>query len=335
MGLKNIQYNKILREYDERQIRSRHSLEKKYEKVYQLIPQLHDYDTSIAEQSVACAKLALKGDQEALTKLKSRIQELSQEKEELLAAYSFPKDYLTPDYQCPICKDTGYVGNKKCQCFKQAIVDLIYSQSNVKEAMKRENFDTFSFDCYEKTKIDPTRNLTPYENMRQVVEYCLRFIKNFDTSFENILIYGNTGVGKTFLTNCIAREILNTSHTVIYLTSFQLFEILEKNKFERNNENTEIPEQLDGILNCDLLIIDDLGTEMNNTFISSQLYLCINERYLSRKSTIISTNYSLDDLKNLYSERIFSRLISNYKLLKIVGEDIRLKKTYSDQSNFT
>jgi DNA replication protein DnaC len=122
---------------------------------------------------------------------------------------------------------------------------------------------------------------------------------------------------------------LNRAHTVIYLTSFQLFDILEKNKFGKGNDNFENEEQFYYILNCDLLIIDDLGTELNNSFISSQLYLCMNERHLSQKSTIISTNLSLDDVNVLYSERIFSRITSNYLLLKVVGEDIRLKKAFA------
>lgn len=326
MSLRNFQYNKILREYDARQIENRHSLERKYEIVYQAIPQLHEYDASIAEQSVKSAKLAISGDQEAVSKLKDKIEELSKEKEELLVAHGFPKDYLTPDYKCPICKDTGYVGREKCKCFKQSIVDLLYSQSNIKTAIAQENFQTFSYDYYSKDYIEESTGLSPYDNIRRVVKECLDFLKGFDTTYQNILFYGNTGVGKTFLTNCIARELLNTSHTVIYLTSFQLFDILEKNKFRKGEEDYEVEEQFNGILECDLLIIDDLGTELNNSFISSQLYLCINERYLSKKSTIISTNLSLNELSVTYSERIFSRITSNYKILKIVGEDIRLKK---------
>ncbi|SET60308.1 ATP-binding protein [[Clostridium] polysaccharolyticum] len=326
MGLKNFQYNKILRAYDERQIANRHALEKKQELAYKTIPQLHEFDAEIAEQSVASAKLALSGDPDALKKLKLKIQELSSEKEALLAAHGFPKDYLTPDYTCPMCKDTGYVGKEKCQCFKQAIVDLLYSQSNIRRAIEAENFDTFTFDYYDKNYIEKTTKLSPYDNMKRVVSKCISFIKNFNDSYENLLIYGNPGVGKTFLTNCIARELLNTAHTVIYLTAFQLFSILEKNTFDKSKENFETEEQFQGIMNCDLLIIDDLGTELNSGFISSQLYLIINERYLSRKSTIISTNLSIDDMKRLYNERVFSRITSNYKLLKIVGDDIRLKK---------
>lgn len=333
MGLKNFQYNKILREYDERQLASRHALEKNYEIAYKTIPQLHDFDVSIAEQSVASTKLALKGDTSAVEKLRERINELSMEKEQLLLAHGFPKDYLLPKYYCEKCKDTGYVGREKCQCFKQAIVDLLYNQSNIKKAIAVENFDTFRLDYYSKDYVEETTGLSPYDNIQRVLRECLGFVNHFDEEdyeVRNLLFYGNAGVGKTFMTNCIAHALLNTSHTVIYLTSFQLFDLLEKNKFKNNNEdNYEMVEQFNGIFQCNLLIIDDLGTELNNAFISSQLYLVINERHLSKKSTIISTNLSLEELNNRYSERIQSRITSNYKLLKIVGDDIRQKKAFA------
>lgn len=342
MGLKNFQYNKILREYDNKQLHNKHILDNKYKEIYEKIPALKEIDAVIASNAVAKAKLAIMGDETAIETLKAANRDLMEQKSALLTAHGYPSDYLSLTYSCPDCKDTGYrdqslwgeeerllLSHSKCHCFKQAIVDLLYTQSNIKEAIAKENFSTFSFDFYDKNYVDQTLGLSPYDNMVRVVNTCNHFIKNFDSQFDNILFYGNAGVGKTFLTNCIACELLNTAHTVIYLTSFQLFDILEKHKFSKTEENYEIEEQFQGILDCDLLIMDDLGTELNNSFISSQLYFCINERQLSQKSTIISTNLSLDDLSAQYSERIFSRITSNYTLLKIIGEDIRLKKAFA------
>lgn len=329
MALKNFQYNKILREYDSRQLQNKYDLDQRTAEVYEKIPELKDIDSQIVSGSIADTKLLLMGDESALNKLKEENLDLSMRKVELLCEHGYAPDYLSMRYTCPDCKDTGYIGNQKCHCFKQAIVDLVYSQSNIKKAINMENFNTFTFDYYDNTYVDETTKLTPLANAQKVVNTCRNFIQNFDTTYANILLYGNTGVGKTFLANCIAKELLDTAHTVIYLTAFQLFDILEKNKFGKGEDNYEAENQFDYILDCDLLIIDDLGTELNNTFVTSQLYLCINERHLRQKSTIISTNLSWNDLNTNYSERIFSRITSNYLLLKIIGEDIRLKKAFS------
>lgn len=329
MALRNYQYNTILREYDNRRLQSKYELDRRKEEVYKAIPVLSEIDAKMVEDSIKSAKLSLTGNTEALRHLEERNQLRSKEKQQLLESYGYPKDYLQPKYICNACQDTGYVENSKCHCFKQAIVDLLYSQSNVRDAIKVENFSTFTYKYYSDHYIEETTNLTPYENMKRVVKKAKRFIEEFDEKYENLLIYGNTGVGKTFLSNCIAKELLDKAHTVIYLTSFQLFEILEKYKFNHEDDYENIRNQFDYILDCDLLIIDDIGTELSNSFINSQLYQCINERHLKQKSTIISTNLSFEQLKSNYSERIFSRITSNYILLKIVGEDIRPQVVHS------
>ena len=212
-------------------------------------------------------------------------------------------------------------------CFKQAIADLIYEGSNIKSILERENFSKFSFKYYSDDYIDESIGLSPLSNMQKIVASCKSFIRHFDKKRENLLLLGNTGVGKTFLANCIAKELLDRGYTVIYLTAFRLFDILEKYKFGKEAENTlAAANQFEYILDCDMLIIDDLGTELSNSFTTSQLYLIINERLLRQKSTLISTNLSLDNLNNNYSERIYSRIISNYCIRRIVGEDIRLQK---------
>lgn len=328
--LKNIQYNKILREYDSRQLKNKHDLDLRTEEAYKRIPELKTIDQTIVSNSISQAKLLLSGNDSALETLKDNILDLSMKKVELLLENGFPRDYLMPSYQCEDCKDTGYIGTEKCHCFKQAIVDLIYSQSNIKSAIERENFNSFNFDYYSKDYIDNSTKMTPYQNAQKVVSQCKSFIKDFDNSYKNILLYGNTGLGKTFLLNCIAGSLLETSHTVIYLTAFQLFDLLEKNTFGTDSDKYGQENQLDYILDCDLLIIDDLGTELSNAFVNSRLYLCINERHLRQKSTIISTNFTLDYLSTNYSERIYSRFMSDYMILKLVGDDIRFKKAFSE-----
>ena len=151
------------------------------------------------------------------------------------------------------------------------------------------------------------------------------FVADFDNSFQNLFFYGDTGVGKTFLSHCIAHDLLDSAHCVLYFSSFELFDFLAGSAFSRGSDapNDE------PIFDCDLLIIDDLGTELNNGFINSQLFLCINERILHKKSTIISTNLSLKQLSQAYTERISSRFIESYEYFHIYGEDIRIKKAVS------
>lgn len=329
MGLKNDQYNKILRQYDTKQFKSRHELETRKASLYEQLPMLKTLEDEMITNSVRSAKLAIMGDDDALKRLQQENLELSMRKIELLLEHGYPADYLTPVYECVDCNDTGYIGNEKCHCFKQAIVDLVYSQSNIKNVLERENFSTFSLDYYSQTDVDPLSGLTPFANIKRVLSACKHFIDTFDNSYHNILLYGNTGVGKTFLANCIAKELLDRGHTIIYLTSFQLFSILEKQAFQKNEEGIEADHQLSYILDCDLLIIDDLGTEMSNSFTNTKLFLVINERHLRMKSTIMSTNLPIESIKTNYSERIYSRITSDYMCLKLFGDDIRIQKRFS------
>ena len=203
---------------------------------------------------------------------------------------------------------------------------MLYDQSNLRELIRVENFQNFRLDYYSDR---PERNgaLSPRENMREILGRCRRFIASFDSHpGGNLLISGNTGVGKTYLANCIAGEILKAGKSVIYMSAHQFFSQLADYTFRRGQENADT---LSFLLHCDLLIIDDLGTELNNGFINSQLFLCINERILHRKSTIISTNLSLKQLSQTYTERISSRFIESYEYFHIYGEDIRIKKAVS------
>ena len=330
MALKNFQYNRILQRYEEEQFKNRHLLDERKEKIYKEIPEYREIEEKIVSLSIANAKASLFEDGYDSNRFQQESNALLNQKKQLLKKYAYASDYLDPIYTCKDCKDTGYIETEKCHCFKQSIVNLLYEQGNVGTILNTENFNFFKMEYYDNHTLDKTLGITPYSNMQRVLSECKRFVKNFDTQYSNILLYGNTGVGKTFLANCIAKELLDTAHTVVYLTAFELFDILEKNKFSKSyDEKNEMNDKFQYILHSDLLIIDDLGTELVNSFSVSQVYLCINERHLNQKSTIISTNLSLDDISSVYSERVFSRIISDYQLLKIVGDDIRLKKAFT------
>lgn len=323
MALTNSQYDQIMRTYEEKQRRARLRLEEKKAKIYAAQPALRELDDAIASFSVRQARLLLEGDPGALDTLKDQLSLARAKRARMLAYAGFTPADLEPVYDCPDCRDTGYIDGARCHCLKQAAIDLIYTQSNIKTILETENFDTLTFDYYPDEPVDPSTGRSPLGNARLAVTACQAFIKRFDESFENLFFYGSTGVGKTFLSNCVAKALMDSGHSVLYFTSFQLFNILEESKF---HGDSDAKAQQEDLFACNLLIIDDLGTELTNSFSVSQLFLCLNERLLRRKSTIISSNLDLEKLFCTYSERNFSRIISNYTLLKLTGEDIRLKK---------
>ncbi len=324
MGLKNSQYQTIMREYEQKQVRARDTLSKHYTEVYTRLPQLKSMDESISILSVQYGKRLLGGDDSAIASLKKELAILRKNKEDLMESAGFPADYLELSYECPKCKDTGYIGNQKCRCFKRAVSRLLYEQSNLKEVLQKENFDTFSFCYYSDNFIDSKSDRSSLAIMKAAFATCQDFVRTFEQQHRNLFLYGDVGVGKTFLSNCIAKELMDAGFSVIYYSAPSFFNMLAKSTFHKNDEDAQTV--YDYIFDCDLLIIDDLGTEFTNSFVTSQLFTCINERLLGKKSTVISTNLSLDSLADLYTERSFSRITSNYILLRLIGDDIRIKK---------
>lgn len=324
MPLSNSQYDDIMRDYDKRQLNNRHLLDTRRSEIYQKIPRIQEIDALVASNAVQSARLYLDGDSSAVSSLKENLDALRTEKQHLLLEHEYPADYLEPIYTCRDCRDSGYINGSKCHCFKQAIINTVYAQSNIREILSRENFDTFSYDYYSNEEISATTGLSSRAAAEHAVQECKNFIRDFDRSHGNLLIYGKTGVGKTFLSNCVAKELLEKGCSVIYFTAFQLFDILSKGVFEKDADAIMAHQN---IFDCDLLVIDDLGTELSNAFTTSQLFLCVNERLLRSKSTIISTNLSLNQIMETYSERTFSRLCDAYTLLPLFSRvDIRIQK---------
>ena len=314
-----------MREYDRVRLKHKRELDDRTLEIYEKIPRIKDINDSISTISVETAKKMLLQDISiSKNETKNKIEALSKEKASLLRENGYPSDYLSMRYTCKDCKDTGYIGSSKCHCLKNSIIEILYEQSNIKEVLERENFSSFSFKHFSNTVKDSATGLTALENMHEVVKTCRDYIDNFDKEYKNLYLYGATGVGKTFLTNCIAKELIDNSYSVIYVSSIRLFEILASSTFKKDNASDYV-DLAENILDCDLLIIDDLGTELINSFTASSLFNCINERHLRRKSVIISTNLSLAELRANYSERVFSRIMSNYTLLKIYGDDLRVR----------
>ena len=329
MALNNIQYESIIKGYEQTRDRNRYLLEERRELVYQRVPGYQELDASVASISVAQAKLMLEGDENALASLRASLKNISHQKKQLLSDAGLPEDYLEPIYDCPDCRDTGYtVGEdglkEKCHCFHRQEISLLYEQSNIENMIAKENFSTLSYEYYR------GEDLTRFE---KCVNICHNFVQNFKQDYHNLFFYGTVGTGKSFLSGCIAKELLQNGHSVIYFSSSGLFDTLARYSFDVKSKDTLYNFYKD-LYNCDLVIIDDLGTEVTNSFVTSQLFACLNERHLRKKTTIISTNLSLEELRDRYSDRIFSRITSNYTLCKLTGPDIRMyKKRAANMAN--
>ncbi len=316
MSLTNAQYDWIMHQYERKQQKSRRDAQKRLAYVYDHIPSYRELDDTVAEVSVSQGRKMLSGDPDAMEDLRDRLAELSGRKAQLLEDHGLPADYLEPVYECPDCRDTGYVDGRKCHCFQEAMITLLYEQSNIREMLRSENFDSLSYEYYEGDDL---------ARFKKAVNTCHNFIKNFNSDYHNLFFYGTVGTGKSFLSGCIAKELIESGHSVIYFSATALFDLLSRNSFDPKSRE-ELRTAYADLYQCDLLIVDDLGTELTNQFVTSQLFSLLNERHMGKKATIISTNLSLEELRNRYSERIFSRVTSNYEICKLSGQDIRIYK---------
>ena len=329
--LNNSLYRTIMRDYDRRQATQKHLQDLRIQEIYDKIPEYQDLDQTLVSLCAAEARSRILNPDtdhsNSAARLHTQMTLIKEQQRQLLLSNGFPESYPELQYICPFCKDTGFADNDLCECFRKAAADLIHDQSDIATILAKENFDTFNMDYYPET-IDPRFGISPAENMRVILTECQRYIHEFDHHFSNLFFTGDTGVGKSFLTHCIANELLKASRSVLYLSAFDLIKAFEKHTFGNNEDYEDALYEdtlFDSIMNCDVLIIDDLGTETVNNFTVSQLFLCLNYRQEHRKSTIISTNLPVEAIQDIYSERISSRIISYYDIFLIFGEDIRIK----------
>ncbi|MBR7000585.1 MAG: ATP-binding protein [Lachnospiraceae bacterium] len=332
MGLTNAEYNEILREYDEKQSRDRHELATRREKAYAAIPVLSELDERIASNSVRAATLAIRGDDSAVEDNRRIIEMTISQKAQLLRQAGFPENYLEMQYQCPLCKDTGYTEEGMCACFKQAIINHYYLAPGLKDLLKKEKFSAFNPNYYSDETYDETTGDSYREVAIAAYQKAFSYVEHFADNRRNLLLTGPTGTGKTFLSNCIAGALMEQGYTVLYLSATRLFDIFDNYRFGNAENSNQAMRDYDMVLDCDLLIIDDLGSEIGNAYTISQLFICMEERLLRAKSIVISTNITMDQIRARYSERIASRLFNNYQYIKLMGDDIRVRKLFLEGS---
>jgi len=322
----------LLQEYARNRTQAEYISRDKKEKLYKQYPRLEDIDLELSKISISTAKqLLLNNDASLLTNLNKQIAILKKEKQDILSSIHMTEADLLPQYHCAVCNDTGYVREENtvysimCNCLKQRLYDLEYNKCNMAN-LDKQNFDHFCFDFYS-TECDEAKyksKISPRENMKKIYAIAMHFIENFDSESEkNLLFTGNTGLGKTFLSSCITNEILKKGKTVLYQTASNMLDTIIDYRF---GKSTVSPAMYQNLLNVDLLIIDDLGTESMNQLKFAELFNVLNTRLLQpSQKTIISTNLTLQNLFAKYDERIVSRLVGNYNICYFFGEDIRFK----------
>lgn len=328
--MNNPDLKNLLKIYEQKRLTIQKDYEEKIEAFYNENPNLSKLVDQINQTAISLSKAILLNDSNNVSILQKQLDSLKQEKEQLLHSLKIDDSFWHPNYECKKCNDTGYLvsdNNVMCTCLKQKLIDLQYNKSNISR-LENENFDTFNLNVFSNIADEKkyNSNLSPRENMKQVKDIAIHFIKNFDQPDEkNLLFTGNTGLGKTFLSNCIANEILKSGKTVLYQTAPVLLDAIVDYRFGKTDNFI-----YQNILNADLLIIDDLGTENLNSIKFTELFNVINTRLLNQNNhvtkTIISTNLSLNNLFNTYDERIFSRLAGYYNICRFYGDDLRLQK---------
>ena len=313
-------------EYERKRDRQERDQQIRINKVYQKIPAIKRIEEDILKTGLAMTKYIIGNPnnyKESLEKAKEKIESLKMEKAFLMTESNIPADYMEIQHECINCKDTGYLDNgSQCNCLKQALVSRAYKMSNLENVLQKENFKTFNIELF---RDEPFGNetMTPRENMTDIAGIAEGFINNFHVNNgENLLFYGTTGLGKTFLCNCIAKSLLDKNKIVIYQTAFTILDIIEKHRFGRGDKEFN-SYQYNLLFEADLLVIDDLGTEVANTFTNAEIFNIVNTRIIGGKKTIISTNLTPKEISETYTDRVFSRILDKFIPLKFYGHDLR------------
>lgn len=323
--------SEIETEYEEMRHNNAIDLENRKRTVFIKVPRLEEIDKEIKSLGLKLYKIALSGSdvKPQIDVLRASQKKLLTVKKALLIENGYPEDELSERYNCKNCKDTGSVDAKPCDCYKKRLIEKAYEQSNLSAQLTHQTFDTFDLSLYSDEIIE--KGMSQREYMEEILSICKAFVKKFETTEISLLFSGAPGLGKTFLSTCIAKELISTNHSVIYETAYKTFSMLEDLKFKRNENTEKLKSKVEKLYSCDLLILDDLGSEFSTQYTTAALFDIINSRLISGKKTVINTNLSTEELKQKYGERVASRIHGHYKVLPFIGRDIRRVKSINKE----
>lgn len=320
MGLSNKQFNSITEQLDAVRLDNHRIQMERTEEIRSKLPAYCEAEKELRALRMQRMHARLNNNEEELSTLQAKEELLIAARNRMLTDAGYPADYLNPIFRCSKCKDTGFLPEtrSKCTCFVEAQTRLLFEQSGIYDLIAAQNFDTLSFAYFNEEET------ASYSNSLNTAK---NFIRNFNSDYQNLVFYGNVGTGKTFLSCCIAKELMEKGFSVVYSSADKLFKNLVDLRFQ--DDKDAYFSFMDDIHQCDLLIIDDLGTEAISERVKADLFTCLNNRDMQKKATLISTNLTLDELSRRYSERIFSRVSSHFTFCKFEGRDIRMLKKFS------
>lgn len=304
----------------ERRMENQRQLDNRFEEVYRKEPKIKGIDKEIKSLNLKRIDYKIRGINDS--SLAKKLANLKAERSELLNNLGLDESYLKLTYHCDICKDKGTFKGKSCQCRKKLLAEKLYDQSMIYERIAKENFSTFNINLFRKNRQEG-EDISPYENIKSILKSIRNYLNKFEKGATNLYFFGNVGTGKTFMINCIAKELMDKGVSVLYQSSGELLEFLNSYIFMFNKDKAENKAKQDLIFDVDVLIIDDLGAEYKSDVSLANLFEVINKRLVANKTTIISSNISIWDLDRVYDKRISSRIMGEYQPLKFYGNDIR------------
>lgn len=331
MGYSKEIYRATKAKMEERRTKAERRAEQVREEVYRRVPRIEELEKEISSCGILAVRAVLNGGDVKSATQDLRAKSLSMQKEvkKLLKENGYEENCFEPHYNCKYCKDTGYIEKDGrtvyCPCFKRLLVATACEELNRTAPLRLSTFESFDLNMYSH-EVDKESGVSPFDKMQKIYNYCVQYARTFTPESKTILMRGGTGLGKTHLSLAIANEVTRRGFGVIYVSAPMLMSTLSNMHFSKESNDSEYFEML---TKCDLLIIDDLGTEFSNTFSNTQFYNLCNSRMLLRKPLIINTNLSITELEKTYTSRFISRIYGEGVRLNFVGDDIRLKKSFS------